>query len=581
MKINNSKSVLVLLIICLFTLVLESCKQNKKAIEGFDLNTAIDNYIKSFPEWGKFNGVILVADRDSILFHKGYGMANVEFGIPTDTKTRFQIGSITKAFTAILILKLAEDGIIDLNKSVNDYLPYYPKNVGKKITIKHLISNTSGIPHHYQVIPDYFKIHDHYFHTPKELINLFSSASLLHNPGKEFTYSSPGYYLLGAILQQVTHKSYSELLQQYIFKPLGMLNTYVDNNRTTDENLATGYLRGIKGLIKSYCEDKSTALAAGDIISTAYDLYLWQKILNKKGDKILSVRSKEKLFEPVISNIPITIIGPHYKIPYDDDNKILEVNLMNGSSAGYVSYLARQTNNDRCVIVLSNVNGADVARIADDIGDIYNRHILNISIGEEAPLTCKLPAGIAISENNIKKMLGFYEAGKGNYLGIVQDDSQLFYLDFNKHYGIQMCMELTPIATDSFYMSHNTTFRCALSNIVNDRFAYLKVYRKNRCFKSGTKIKCLKNESNKHIGYFTSVELQETVFLEEKNEMIVCENFLKKGKIVLTKLEKDLFGFDNGFIKFSRDQQNAIEGFEIFTKNTDKTFGSKFIKIVY
>ena len=238
------------------------------------LEALLDHYLRSFPPYQEFSGVVLVAEGTNILFHKGYGMASREFGIPNGIKTRFQIGSITKAFTSILALKLVEEGRLDLDKNIRDYLPYYPETSGRKITVRHLLSNTSGIPHNYQVIPDYWAKDDHYFHTPKELIGLFWDAPLLHEPGTQLTYSSPGYYIMGVILQQVAMKSYAELLKEYILDPLGMKDTFVENNRTTDANLATGYIRGISGLVKAYIEDKSTALAAGDIVSTAYDIYL-------------------------------------------------------------------------------------------------------------------------------------------------------------------------------------------------------------------------------------------------------------------------------------------------------------------
>jgi len=544
------------------------------------LEALLDRYLRSFPPRQEFSGVVLVAAGDNILFHKGYGMANREFGVPNGKATRFQIGSITKAFTSILALKLVEEGRLDLDKHICDYLPYYPETNGSKITIRHLLSNTSGIPHHHQVIPDYWVKDDHYFHTPKELIGLFWDAPLLHDPGEQLTYSSPGYYIIGAILQQVAMKSYAELLKEYILDPLGMKNTFVENNRTTDEDLATGYMRGISGFIKAYIEDKSTALAAGDIVSTAYDLYLWQKVLSLNGDRILSASSKKALFQPVLSDSPMTMLGPHYKIPYDNGKKTLAVSMLNGSSSGYVSCIGRQTEDDRCVIVLSNVNGDDAVRIADDIGDIFTRRYLGVAVGEEAPLTRTPPAAARISEGELSRILGFYRSRDGSYTGVVRDGGKPFSLDFNIRNGIQWAMELTPITADTYYWSHNTSFRCVFSSDEKGGISALSVFRRDRVLNQAERLRLGGLENLDYAGYYTSLEMQRTSRFRIVEKDLLAEGFLGETRVRLEPLEKDVFGFDRGFIRFIRDKDNAITGFEVFTKDTDGYFGSRFIKIV-
>jgi CubicO group peptidase (beta-lactamase class C family) len=546
-----------------------------------NLGALVDNYIRSFPPREEFNGVILVADGDRILVHKGYGWASREFGVPNGPQTRFQIGSITKAFTSMLALKLVEEGRLDLDKTISDYLPYYPEQAGRRITVRQLLSNTSGIPHHYQVVPDYFRKDDHYFHTPRELIGLFWNAPLRNAPGERFTYSSPGYYIVGVILQQVAKESYAELLRRYIFGPLGMKNTYVENNRTTDLNLATGYIRGLWGPVKAYVEDKSTALAAGDITGTASDLYLWQKTLSRAGDRILTARSKEILFQPVLADSPMTMAGPHFNIPYDDGKKTLALSILNGSSSGYMSCLARQTEDDRCVIVLSNINGDDVGRIADDIGDMFLRRILGLAIGPEAPLTRTPPSGAKIPDPDIEKVLGFYRNRSGNIAGIVRDGGKLFYLDFAVASGLQAVMELIPVSAESFYLSHNTSFRCTFARDEKGAVTGLSASRNGRVFNQAERCGPGSGDLSDLAGFYTSVELQKTFHLETAGQALKAEDFLGEAGAALVPLEKDVFGFDRGFIRFERDREGLIDGFEVFTKNTDGYFGSRFIKTAY
>ena len=541
----------------------------------------VDNYFGSFPQYEQFSGVVLIAKGDQIIFQKGYGMANREFGILNGKDTRFQIGSITKAFTGILILKMVEEGLIDLNKTISDYLPYYPEETGKKITVKNLLSCTSGIPQHYQAVPDFWLSHDHYFHTSKELLSLFWDTPLKHEPGTEWTYSSPGFYILGAILQQVSKKSYAELLQEYIFKPLKMKNTFVENNRTTDVNMATGYIRGLSGSVRNYAEDKSTALAAGDLTSTVYDLFLWQKTLSNNADKILTEDSKKLLHEPVLPNSEMTYVGPRITIPYDEGKKNLTLSILNGSSSGYISCLTRIEEEDVCIIVLSNINDTEVTKITDDISDFFLRYFLGIEIGPIASLTRTAPLASEIDKSSIKKILGFYRKSAGSYTAIVQDENQYYTFNYFKGGGMQRTMELVPYVKDTFYLSHDDRFRCSFSIDQKDGALVTTSLRNGKAFSKAKKIELNESIDKEYEGFFTSLELQKTAGFSLSNNELIADNLLGESGSKLILLEKDLFGFAHGFIEFKRDKDNMITEFVVFTKDTDRDFGSRFIKIVY
>ena len=106
----------------------------------------IDGLLKQYYDYGQFNGSVLVADKGKIIYEKGFGMANMEWAIPNQPDTKFRIGSVTKQFTATLILQLVEEGKIKLNGKITDYLPDYRKDTGEKVTIHQLLNHTSGIP---------------------------------------------------------------------------------------------------------------------------------------------------------------------------------------------------------------------------------------------------------------------------------------------------------------------------------------------------------------------------------------------------------------------------------------------------
>jgi len=196
-----------------------------------------------------FNGVVFIAARDRVLYDKGFGLADREFDIPNSPATRYKIGSITKIFTAVLTMKLVEMVRIDLYRTVPSYISEFPHKNGGRITVRHLLNHTSGIPHHFIAIPEYFTKNDKYFQTPREYYAHFWKNDLAHEPGEHQTYSSPGYHLLSVILERATGRSYPELFEEHVFGLLGMKNTAVANNLTVLPRLAKGYQKGLAGLL--------------------------------------------------------------------------------------------------------------------------------------------------------------------------------------------------------------------------------------------------------------------------------------------------------------------------------------------
>ena len=148
-----------------------------------------------------FSGVVLIAKGDSILFDKGFGMANYELNVSTTHHTVFNIASLTKPFTAVLALQLVQKGKLKLDGKVIDYIPDYPKKNGSSITIKNLLNHTSGLQH-YEVFPEFYFKQGRENFLPKEFMKMFWDKNLLFKPGTKFKYSSLGYYILAYIIER-------------------------------------------------------------------------------------------------------------------------------------------------------------------------------------------------------------------------------------------------------------------------------------------------------------------------------------------------------------------------------------------
>lgn len=200
----------------------------------------IEALLGQYHEYGQFNGVALVAENGKVIFKKGFGMANMEWDIPNMPDTKFRVGSITKQFTAMLVMQLVEQGKLKLDSKISDYLPDYPKSTGDRVTIHHLLTHVSGIPS-YTGFPNFFRDLSRDPYTPEAFVKTFADSALQFEPGAKFLYNNSGYFLLGAIIEKVAGKPYEQALAENILTPLNMKNTGYDHHGTILKKRAVGY----------------------------------------------------------------------------------------------------------------------------------------------------------------------------------------------------------------------------------------------------------------------------------------------------------------------------------------------------
>lgn len=257
----------------------------------------LDDLISKFVEYEQFNGSVLVAEKGEIIYKKGFGLANIEWEIPNQADTKYRLASITKQFTAMLIVQLVAENKLALNVPISTYLPDYPKKNGDIITIHHLLTHSSGTPN-YTSFPDY---RDRMSHStnPEEIVQFFSDSTLLFTPGEKFDYSNSGYVLLGVIIEKVTGQSYEIVLQEKIFTPLGMNNSGYDHHSAILKNRAAGYYKNGKSYINASYIDLTVAFSAGCIYSTVEDLFLWDQALYT--EKLLPKQYLDLLFDTGIT----------------------------------------------------------------------------------------------------------------------------------------------------------------------------------------------------------------------------------------------------------------------------------------
>ncbi|GAA4311316.1 hypothetical protein GCM10023115_33090 [Pontixanthobacter gangjinensis] len=329
----------------------------------------IDELMSKYTQYKQFNGSLLVAKEGEVILKKGYGMANMEWDIPNSPKTKHRVGSITKQFTAMLIMQLKEEGKLQLDVPITTYLEEYPKSTGDKVTIHHLLTHTSGVPN-YTSFPGFFENRSRDPYTVRELTRTFSDSSLVFEPGTNFAYSNSGYILLGAIIEEVTGKTYEEALKERILKPLAMNDTGYDHFEEIIKNRSTGYEQKGNNFTNSKYLDMSIPYAAGSIYSTVEDLFKWHKAL--LNDELISPASKKIMFQ---AHKPLGPQSAAYgwfvgsqKFGMEKDSVFTTVH--SGGINGYSSLITRIPSDDALIVLLNNTGGKALNDMTEAIGRI-------------------------------------------------------------------------------------------------------------------------------------------------------------------------------------------------------------------
>lgn len=321
-----------------------------------------------YHENGDFNGAVLVAKNGEVVYKQGFGWANVEWEIPNNTDTRFRLASITKQFTALLVLQEVAKGKIKLDALIRDYLPDYPPKNGDVITIHQLLSHTSGMPH-YAGIPGFFPKLSRKLYTPQNYIKLFWELDRKFEPGSEMSYSSFGYYLLGVILEKVTGKSYADLLQERIFDPLGMTHSSLDDDLSIVKNRAAGYDRTIAGFRNTTFRDMSTAYATGGMLSSVEDLFRWDRALY--DDSLLPQKYRDLMMTPNLKNYGYGFNITKRTIAEDMTTTVVS---HSGGINGFNSLITRLVDDGHLIVLLRNAPGTSLRQMTSDIITIlYNQ----------------------------------------------------------------------------------------------------------------------------------------------------------------------------------------------------------------
>ncbi|MEO8447804.1 MAG: serine hydrolase, partial [bacterium] len=327
----------------------------------------IDSLLNYYYSFDALNGCVLVSDKNKIIYQKAFSKANFEWGIPNTVDTKFEIASITKHFTAIIILQLVEQGKLNLSGTISDYLPDYPKDKGLKISLHQLLTHTSGITDE-RFIENFDNEYGMRKVTHEHFIALFKDKDLLFEPGTKWSYSNFGYNLLAFIAESVTKKSFDELLKENIFTPSGMYNSSTLETPSINTVMASAYEIRFSDINKGQYYDGSSCFGTANIITTIGDYFLFNRTL--LSGKLLGKKYLDTLFSPY-TNMSGEITGYslwYDKLPLNKSDTITIIRTA-GTMLGWNS-VAYNMRDGKSIVIFLNIKSPSMFEIADNITNI-------------------------------------------------------------------------------------------------------------------------------------------------------------------------------------------------------------------
>ncbi len=323
----------------------------------------IDEVMRAYAERGRFQGSVLVASDGEVVYRRGFGPANVASGIPNTPETRHRIAWLGTAFTAAIILQLADEGRLDPDDAIAKYLPAYRSDYAERITLHHLLGHTSGIPGRQQ---DWVLKQYRAEYTLDDLVELANVAGLQFAPGGRYRYSINGYNLLAAIIAHETGKPFEQVLRERILEPAGMRDTGLLRHDVSPRNHASRYNQLLWGELEAAPDiNESYAVGAGGMYSTVEDLYRWDRALN--GDELISKASRERMFTPGLDSV-----GYGWRIGSyaDADGRSNTLISAYGETSGAAAVMVRLVEDRHLIVLLGNIREVPRREIVTNLTNV-------------------------------------------------------------------------------------------------------------------------------------------------------------------------------------------------------------------
>ena len=398
------------------------------------LTAAMDEMLAKEFKPNEPGAAVIVVKDGKVVFRKGYGMANMEFGIPIEPDMIFRIGSVTKQFTAVATLMLAEQGKLSLTDEITKFLPDYPTQ-GRKITVEHLLTHTSGIVS-YTGIPEW-RPQMRKDVSLDEMIAVFKDKPMEFAPGERWNYNNSGYVLLGAVIEKASGMKYGEFIEKNIFAPLEMKRSFYDSTSRIIPRRAAGYSKSKDGFVNAEYLSMSWPHAAGSLISTVDDLALWDAALYT--NKIVKQESLKRAWKAFPLND-----GRPAKYGYGWGLSTMEGHPVISHGGGINGFTCDSIRlpDDRVYVAILTNRDSGVGRVSQKIAALA------------AGITLRDPVAVKMTAETFDKYAGVYQIREKEEVIVTRDGEKYFV-----QHPMMGRREILPMSDTEFFGKENPSLR--------------------------------------------------------------------------------------------------------------------------
>ncbi|MDN3676426.1 serine hydrolase domain-containing protein [Flavobacterium paronense] len=497
---------------------------------------------------------VAVIKNGAIVYKKGFGIANLEYGTPITPTTVFQIASVSKQFTAFAILLLEQEGKLSLEDDIRKYLPEMV-DYGHKITLRNLANHTSGIRDN-TALANLIGTNEADLLSNEQAVKLITSQKGLNFiPGEEYEYCNSGYILLAEIVKRISGQSFADFAKAKIFNPLKMKNSQVvDDPETIIKNRAYSYHK----YNNIYCKSilNHSFVGSTNLNTTTEDLCLWTMNFEKKNignDAIFNkMKEKGKLNNGELIPYGLGIENRTYKG--------LNVLFHGGGDADYGSYILRIPEHNFSVVFLCN------SHLFHPLDFVYN--IVDFYLNDKETKTNSKPI---FDQNLLKSFVGDYEVFPGYIVSISKENDTLFHLAK----GDTISNRVKLIQTGDYEFTYpNLPHSKFVFNKTNGQITeFLKWHISDFSYK-GKRIEIKEFDTekinlNELVGLYYNAELNTTYkFIIKENNLIATHS--RNSDAIFTAFQPDLFVSNLGEIEVIRNEQNKVIGFYLMTQGIRK-----------
>ncbi len=523
-----------------------------------------------FKKWDNATGPgcsIGIIMNDSLVFAKGYGLANLEYGIPNNPQTIFHMASVSKQFTAYSIILLAQQGKLSLDDDIHKYLPWFP-DLKEKITIRNLLNHTSGIRDQWQLLAISGTRLDDVI-TQEHIVKILSKQQALNfKPGSAYEYSNSGFTMLAEIVKSVSGLSLRKFTDSAIFKPLGMTSTHFHDDYTEiEKNRSYSYERKdsthFSNSILSYSNAGATSLFTNIPDMSKWIMNFYDHKVGTQTD-IDQLTKKAKLNNAKELTYAQGIVSDTYKGWRQFSH--------GGSDAGYRTFVSVFPDLKMGFIVLSNLADLGPTSRAHAMADLFIKDTTQKKEEIKKPARDSI-AAVLKDSLGLKKFLGNYVGEDGLAFGFDLKNSRLYYHIFDETNFLIKELEDTfsiPDAAEVKFIFGITPKDTTVTIITPDKTYHLTKYIKDTSHND--------NLLKTYTGIYHCPELdcKYGIILKDHQLMLtnVKYNDTKLAIISPDQLSSDFWWMDH--LKILRDNKKQIIGFEV---NSGRVMHLKFNKI--